>query len=139
MTFSEKCKTCVEYKRCKDSFSSWIFFIIGLIATLAMRIVTLMGEINPIWGKLAWYIGIVGFFIFFIYQFKIHKSRSKVIKESNILAKTTNKEPLESKDYDLIQHLLCSVSKTKESINYFFIFASSAIAFILALYFDIIK
>jgi len=48
-----ECKNCIEYRRCKDSFVSWIFFIIGLIATMAIRAVTILANIDPIYAKIA--------------------------------------------------------------------------------------
>lgn len=66
-----KCLNCVEYKRCRDSYVSWIFFAIGLVATIAMRVVTVLIHMSPLYGKIAWYIGVGGFFVFFIYKFRI--------------------------------------------------------------------
>lgn len=137
--FKGQCLNCKELNRCKDSFTSWIFFIIGLIATISMRIVTVMTDINPLYGKITWYLGVLGFFLFFIYQYRIYKSRNKLIIESKITEKTASRLPLEPSDYDLLQYVLCSLSKTKETFNYLFIFASSGIALATALYFDIFK
>jgi len=39
------------------------FFILGLIATISIRIVTVLMQLNPVYGKVAWYMG-VGFFNF---------------------------------------------------------------------------
>ena len=137
--FKGQCLNCKELNRCKDSFTYWIFFIIGLIATISMRIVTVMTDINPLYGKITWYLGVLGFFLFFIYQYRIYKSRNKLIIESKITEKTASRLPLEPSDYDLLQYVLCSLSKTKETFNYLFIFASSCIALATALYFDIFK
>lgn len=137
--FNGRCLNCKELKRCKDSFASWIFFIIGLIATIAMRIVTVISDINLLYGKIIWYIGVLGFFLFFIYHYKVHSSRSNLIKQTNIREKLASKSPLENNDYELLDHVLCGISKRKEKFNYFFIFASSGVALAIALYFDIFK
>ena len=134
-----KCIGCSERKRCQDSFSSWLFFIIGLIATVAMRVVTVLMHLEPIYGKIAWYIGLTGFFLFFVYKYKVSQSRSRLIKESRLVEKISKKENMTERDYDLIGTILCALSSKKERINYFFIFGLSALALILALYFDFIK
>ncbi len=45
------CLNCSQRKNCGDSFVSWIFFIIGLIATVAIRVVTVLMDINPLLGR----------------------------------------------------------------------------------------
>lgn len=134
-----ECIDCVERERCRDSFASWIFFVIGLIATIAIRVVTVLINIDPIYAKIAWYIGIGGFFIFFVYKFKISQTRSKLIEQRKLVDKISQKSQLTKEDYDLISAILCFLSSKKERINYFFIFGLSAIALILAIYFDFIR
>ena len=134
-----ECVNCIERRRCRDSFSSWIFFIIGLIATIAIRVVTVLIKIDPIDGKIAWYVGIAGFFLFFVYMFRISQTRSRLIKQSNLVEKISQRERLTDEDYSLIDDILCALSSRKERINYFFIFGLSALALILAVFLDFIK
>jgi len=136
---TEKCLTCSEYNKCKDSHASWIFFIIGLIATIAVRVVTVLMHLNPLYGKIAWYIGIGGFFIFFVYKFKVAQARSRAISERGLVEKIGQGKPLTEEDYSLISAILCGLRSNKEKINYFFIFGLSLIAIIIAVYMDFVK
>jgi len=124
---NKKCLTCAERKRCRDSFVSWIFFIIGLIATIAIRVVVILTHINSIYGKISWYIGVGGFLLFFIYKFNINRTRSNLIEEKNILKKIEQKQQLFDKDYKFISEIFCSLSSKKERINYLFIFSLTSI------------
>lgn len=135
----EKCRSCIEYKRCKDSYSSWVFFIIGLIATVAIRAVNLLVYVNPIYGKVAWYIGIGGFLAFFVYKFKVNQTRSKLISQKNLMDKINHQKELTEEDYNLLGGILCALSSKKERINYLFIFVLSAVALILAVYMDFLN
>lgn len=135
----KKCINCIEYKRCKDSYLSWIFFIIGLIATVAMRAVTVLMNMHPIYGKVAWYVGVGGFFVFFIYKFKVSQARFAFISQRDLVNKINNQKNLKKEDYSLIGAILCGLSSQKERINYFFIFGLSAVALLLAIYMDFIK
>ncbi|MBU1863315.1 MAG: hypothetical protein KKH94_06615 [Candidatus Omnitrophica bacterium] len=135
----KQCRSCSEYRRCKDSFTSWIFFIVGLIATIAMRVVTVLMHIDPIYGKIAWYIGIGGFLFFFIYKFHVSQTRAKLINQHDLENKIARKSKLSEDDYTLMSSLLCALSSRKERINYFFIFGLSAVALLLAIYIDFIK
>ncbi len=136
---NEECIRCIEYKNCKDSFASWIFFIIGLIATVAIRVVTVLIHMNPIYAKIAWYVGVGGFFVFFIYKFKVNQTRSKLINQKSLVDKMAHQKQLTKEDYDLIGATLCALSSKKERINYFFIFGLSAVALLLAIYMDFFK
>ena len=116
-----KCIGCSEYRNCQDSYASWLFFIIGIIATVAVRVVTVLIDVNPVYGKIAWYVGVGGFLIFFVYKFKVNQLRSKLIIQNNLLDKIKQQEQLSQEDYNLINALLCGLSSKKERINYFFI------------------
>ena len=133
----KRCLTCSEYRNCRDSFASWVFFIIGLVSTVAMRVVTVLMHLDPLYGKLAWYTGLVGFFLFFVYKFRVSQARSRLITERNLIQKIENAEALTDQDYGTISALLCGINSRKERINYFFIFGLSAVTLILALYMDL--
>lgn len=135
----KKCNGCIEKKRCQDSFVSWICFFVGLIATVAIRMVTMLDAYQPIYGKIAWYIGVVGFFIFFVYKFKVDSSRSYIIQQAKLVEKMHGKVELIEEDYQLVSSILCSLSSKKDIVNYFFIFVTSILAFFIALYIDIFK
>lgn len=136
---NKKCLTCIEYKRCKDSHTSWLFFIIGLVATIAIRAVTVLMHTRPVYGKIAWYVGVGGFFLFFIYKFRVSQTRSRAINQGNLVDKISHRKELVEEDYNLIGAILCSLSSKKERINYIFIFGLSAIALLLAIYMDFIR
>jgi len=136
---NKKCLSCTEYKRCKDSYASWIFFILGLVATIAMRVVTVLMHMNPIYGKIAWYIGVGGFFAFFVYKFRVSRGRFRAISERNLLDKIGEARELTKEDYSLISAILCGLSSRKERINYLFIFVLSAVTLVLALYIDVLR
>ncbi len=133
------CINCGEYKNCKDSFASWIFFIIGIIATIAIRVVTVLIHMNPVYAKIAWYVGISGFFLFFVYKYRVSQARSGLIQDQHIMDKVNKQEKLSANDYSLIGSILCGLSSRKERINYMVIFGLSAVAIALAVYMDFIR
>ena len=134
-----KCINCVEYKRCKESAASLIFFIIGLIAIIAVRAVTILEHVKPIYGKIAWYVGILGFFMYFGYKYKIDRSRYGLIKTSKLMDKILQGDSIEKEDREIIGSVLCALSSNKDRINYFIIFSSSAVVLIIAIYLDFLR
>ena len=91
------------------------------------------------YAKIAWYIGVGGFFAFFVYKFKVNQARAKSIIEQNMAEKINSKKPLSDEDYALLGAILCGLSSKKEQINYLFIFGLSAMALMLAIYMDFIR
>ena len=132
----KKCIDCAQYKNCKDTHTSWVFVVIGMIATISIRVVTVLMHINPIYGKIAWYIGVGGFLVFFVYRFKVSQGRAKLINQKGLMDKITNQKQLAKDDYDNIEELLCGLVSKKERVNYFFIFIVSALALLFAVYLD---
>lgn len=135
----KKCRGCNEYKNCRDSYSSWVFFIIGMIATISIRAVTVLIHVKPVYGQLAWYIGVTGFLLYFIYKFRIDHFRHQLIVKRGLMEKISHGEKITAEDRRLIGSILCSLSSNKDRINYLLIFVSSALALIIALYFDFLK
>lgn len=134
-----RCLNCSEYRRCKEDTASWMFFIIGLVATIAIRAVTVLVHIKPTYGQIAWYVGVLGFLVFFVYKFKVEHARSRLIKESRLIYRIMHEDAMEKGDRALVSSLLCSISSGKDKINYFVIFASSAIAVAVAVYLDFFR
>lgn len=136
---NKKCENCIEAKRCRDSCLSWVFFIIGLVATIAIRAVTVLMHLNPVYAKVAWYIGVGGFFLFFVYKFRVNQVRSDLIAQQELVDKISSRQQLTEENYNLVSAILCALSSRKERINYFFIFGLSAIALLLAIYMDFLR
>jgi uncharacterized membrane protein len=132
----QECSACSLKKACDSSRTSWAFFFIGIIATIALRIIEPIRTLNPEYGKISWYIGVAGFVLFFAYKYKKLRRQSGIIKESRIKEKLGGAEKLTEKDYVLLSEVICSQDNWKERTNFFIIFAVSAAALVIALIID---
>ena len=130
---------CAETHRCKDSRKSITFFIVGLVAIIAVRVVTILEHVKPVYGKVAWYIGILGFVIYFAYKFRIDNNRATLIKERGLMFKISSGDAIEKEDRIAISSILCALSSSMDRINYLVIFASSAIVLLLTVYLDFFR
>ncbi len=136
---NKKCLRCRGLKACRDEATAWLIIAIGIIATIAVRIVTVLMAIGPIYGKVAWYVGVVGFLIFFFYKYRMFDARAKLIDSKNLIERINRKDTLSDSDLEIISVILCNTRSSAERINFFFIFASSFVALIIALYFDFFR
>ncbi len=133
------CKNCSAYKECRDTAASWIFLFIGLLATIAIRAVNLFLEFSPLWAKTFWYIGVGGFFIYFLYKFKQDRNIQKEIAKRLLSQKLSGNQGISAEDREFLKTILCKLKSTKDAINYFFIFFTSGLALILGIYLDFIR
>ncbi|MFN3550657.1 MAG: hypothetical protein ACK4WJ_02455 [Endomicrobiia bacterium] len=125
------------YNVCKDSPATNIFFVIGLIATISIRAIGIAGLFNDIMTKILWYIGVVGFFLYFVYKYNIEKTRRNIIVENKIIDKIVENPSIDEKDKIVLTSIMCGLVSKKDAINYFVIFFTSAISLFIALIFDL--
>lgn len=134
-----KCVNCGERKRCRESTASLVFFVIGMIAIIAVRAVTILAHIEPFYGQAAWYIGIIGFILYFSYKYDIDKKRSAAIVNNGLIGKMLHGQAIEKEDREMIGAMLCAITSRKDRLNYLLIFLSSAVVLVIAFYMDFIK
>ena len=124
---------------CRDSAFSWIFLLIGVIATISIRVVNLVLHFGVFWPKFFWYLGVAGFFFYFLYKFRQDKILRQSLEKHQIHRKLSDNQPLEVEEREFLRTMLCRMRSNKDAINYFFIFSSSAVVLALAIYQDFIK
>lgn len=105
-----------------------VIFWIGILATIAYRMIIIFSHYKIyFWMDFLWYVGTIGFIIYFWHRYQISERRIKVIKEQNLEEKikqsSLNLETKESLDY-----VISGLSSSKEKWNYIAIFVTSGIA-----------
>ena len=133
-----QCSQCQSFRQCQDSAASWLFLFIGLVATVAVRVVNLVAGFGDFWPKFAWYVGVGGFFVYFLYMFRQDRAVQRRLQESDLAGRLHDEEKLTSEDYAFLRSAVCRLRSKKDGINYFFIFFTSAPSLLLAVYQDFI-
>ena len=114
------------------------YFWVGILATLAYRIVIFLTHVDPVWLKACWYVGTIGFVIYFIHRYQISELRSNLIKQNDLAAKVNNIATLNEDDKAALDYIFKTLQSSREKWNYIFIFAASAVALAAAIYVDFI-
>ncbi|MFZ5391290.1 MAG: hypothetical protein ACOZAJ_03390 [Patescibacteria group bacterium] len=112
------------------------YFWSGLIATLAYRIIIVLNNYSALWVKISWYIGTVGFVLYFIHRYQISQNRVKLIEQHDLANKITSLAGLSDDEKKILHYILYSLRSSKEKWNYIFIFFTSAVALLIGLYLD---
>ncbi len=116
------------------------YFWAGIIATFAYRIIIVLNFYSSTWVKISWYIGTIGFIVYFIHRFDISKKRSRLIIDHRLREKLDNDtlDQLSKDDNEALHYILKTLVSSKEKWNYYAIFILSGIALIVGVIFDFI-
>lgn len=122
-----------------SSLARTLYFWSGIIATVAYRIIIVLTNIDQFWIKLSWYIGTVGFVIYFAHRYQISERRNEIIHKQKLKEKVLASSELATADKEALSYILFSLESSKEKWNYIVIFATSAVALLAGLYLDFLS
>jgi hypothetical protein len=112
------------------------FFYSGVVATLAYRIIIVLNNLNAFWVKISWYVGTIGFIIYFWHRFEISNKRNRLIQELKLQEKIEGLNSLGENEKSALTYILKSLTISTEKINYIIIFATSALALLYGIWTD---
>ncbi|MDH5523937.1 MAG: hypothetical protein OEY01_08080 [Desulfobulbaceae bacterium] len=113
------------------AFVIYLFMVLGLVSAVAFRMLTILNSVNPALFRPVWYFGVIGYILFFAYRYYISEKRKKAIRQNLLLEKINSRQEISPEDRELIGYVLASIIKSKENINYLFIFALSIVAILV--------
>ncbi|WP_321418314.1 hypothetical protein [uncultured Methanomethylovorans sp.] len=117
-----------------------IYFWLGIMSALALRLILIADHYNPILGKAMFYLGVVGYMIFFAHRYRVSKRRLAVLEELKLLEKLESGKQLTEfteKDIEGLHYIIWSLSVSKERINYLLIFTFSVLSIFISLILDL--
>lgn len=120
-------------------FTVYCFFIVGIISAIAFMAIVVFERIEPSWVRPVWYVGVIGYLVFFLYRYYISEKRKKTIENFQLIEKVKANACLTDDDREVVIYLLSSIKKSPENINYFLIFLLSILAIIVDIIFTIAK
>lgn len=112
----------------------YFFFVAGIVATIAYRITPFL---QPLWVKVAWYVGTVGFILYFWHRSHIETKRAKLVKEYDLVG-AVEKSGIPAEEKEAVAYLVKTSLTSKARWNSLFIVAASALALIGALAVDLL-
>lgn len=114
------------------------YFWSGIVATFAYRIIIVLNFYSNFWVKVTWYIGTIGFIIYFIHRYQISDRRAKLIKDHQLREKIRQLSQINGEDREALDYILRTLVTTKEKWNSIFIFVMSGLALLAGIFLDFI-
>jgi len=115
------------------------YFWSGIVATIAYRIIVVLNNVSAKWVTISWYIGTVGFVVYFIHRYEISNLRAKLVKQHNLAEKISAKGELTDDDRQALGYILQTLTTSKERWNSIVIFVSSGLALAVGIYLDFLR
>jgi len=113
------------------------FFWTGIIATIAYRSIIVFTEGDHVILRTTWYIGTIGFIVYFLHRYDVASRRTRVIKELDLANKVPQLKGLSDQDRAGVQYLFATLQSSREKWNYYIIFVSSILALLFGLWQDL--
>lgn len=117
----------------------YCFFALGIISAIAFRAIIVFQRLEPSWVRPVWYVGVLGYMVFFLYRYYISEKRKKAVENFQLIEKVKANACLTDEDREVVIYLLSSIRKSPENINYFIIFLLSIAAIVVDIYFTLVK
>ncbi|MDI6727784.1 MAG: hypothetical protein QMD44_02505 [Thermodesulfovibrionales bacterium] len=108
----------------------YCFFALGIVSAIAFRAIIVLQRLEPSWVRPVWYVGVLGYMVFFLYRYYISEKRKKAIEKFQLIEKVKANACLTEEDREVVIYLLSSIRKSPENVNYFIIFLLSILAII---------
>ena len=116
--------------------AKYFFFLAGIIATFAYRVIIILNYYSPYWVKVFWYIGTIGFMLYFGYRFEVQRRESRLVADYGLI-KIIRESKIEKKHKKALKHVVKIISSSKAKWNSFFIALLSSIALIIGIILDL--
>src|SRR3990167_3783349 len=99
-----------------------LIFMVGVIATIAYRLVIVLNYYSQFWVEVSWYIGTIGFVWYFGHRWRIENRRDKLIEKLGLIKKIEAGQPLAAEDKTALLYVLTSLETSLARWNYIAIF-----------------
>lgn len=116
-----------------------IFFFTGIIATIAYRIIIILNHYTKAGAIASWYIGTIGFVVYFYHRYQISEKRARLIKERCLEEKINQLQELNDDERQVMTYIFHTLQSSKEKWNYICIFIFSTLALIIGIYLDFLQ
>ena len=129
----------METPKLSNKYLRIFYFWAGIIATFCYRAIVVVNNYSHFWAQTFWYIGTIGFIVYFIHRYQISEKRAKIIKEYDLESKIQQSKDLTEKDKVAVEYIFETLRSSKEKWNSIFIFAASFVGLALGIYLDFFK
>lgn len=113
-----------------------LYFWIGILATFCYRAIVILNHYSAIWVNTFWYIGTIGFILYFAHRYQVSEKRAHLIADYRLDEKVKTMPNLTSEERAAMHYVFSTLESSKEKWNYIFIFVTSGLALLIGIILD---
>lgn len=113
------------------------YFWIGLAATVAYRLIIIFSFYSPLWVKVSWYVGTLGFILYFWHRFKIQKKRADLVEDHDLINAVESTKYKTEEQKQAMNYIVKTTFTSKARWNSLIIFLLTIVALIIGVVMDI--
>ena len=114
-----------------------LYLWIGLAATVAYRLIIVFSFYSPIWVKISWYVGTVGFILYFWHRFKIQKKRADLIEDHDLINAVNATKYKNDEQKQAMNYIVKTTLTSKARWNSLIIFVLTIVALVVGVVMDL--
>ncbi|MBD3208435.1 MAG: hypothetical protein GF370_03200 [Candidatus Nealsonbacteria bacterium] len=112
------------------------FFWMGIIATVAYRIIIVLDLYKPSWVRASWYVGTIGFILYFGHRFSVAEKRAKLVSDNHLVEAIEQAECIDKKKKTALHYLVETSLTSKSRWNSAMIYILSLAALLIGIILD---
>lgn len=112
-----------------------LFFYLGIIGAIGLRVVLILNKYNATYAKISWYVAMFALAGYYYYRRWVEIKRRDLIMKNDLLGKTI-KGKLNAEDRENIAKIIGSTLVSKQMLNLNFLFVASIVAIIIQIIID---
>lgn len=112
------------------------FFWAGIIATIAYRIIIVLNFYSPLWVKISWYIGTIGFILYFGHRYNVARKRAKLVRKYGLIEAVNQADCINAQKKEALYYLVKTSLTSKSRWNSAIIFMLSLLALVVGIALD---
>lgn len=118
-----------------NQFKRAFFFVAGIIATLAYRVIIFL---EGSWLKISWYLGTVGFILYFGHRAQVQKKRALLVENNDLIKVVGGIKKINPEQKQALNYLVRTAVTSKARWNSLMILWLSVLALVVGIVFDFI-
>lgn len=113
------------------------YFWMGIIATIGYRSIIVFNFYSSLWVKISWYVGTIGFILYFWHRYRIQEKRASLVEDYNLINAVKSTKYKSKKQEEAMNYIIKTTLTSKSRWNSLVIFLLTVLALIVGVVMDL--
>ena len=114
------------------------YFWVGLAATVAYRLIIIFSFYSSVWVKISWYVGTLGFILYFWHRYRIQDKRARLVEEHDLVNAVKATKYKNDEQKQAMNYIVKTTLTSKARWNSLIIFVLTVLALVVGIIMDLV-